>query len=66
MASDPEKTEIAFKTTESEGSDLQDLAPLDPAPKKSLARRFRELLWDSWDVSPEERKFISKIDFFIL
>lgn len=28
--------------------------------------RIKSILWDSLDYSPEERKFISKIDFFIL
>jgi ACS family pantothenate transporter-like MFS transporter len=31
-----------------------------------LKRRFREILWDSLDRTPEERWFIHKIDFFIL
>lgn len=34
--------------------------------KQTLRHRIRELVWDSWDQSPEERKLISKIDFFIL
>jgi ACS family pantothenate transporter-like MFS transporter len=34
--------------------------------KQPLRLRIREIIWDSWDRSPEERKFISKIDFFIL
>jgi ACS family pantothenate transporter-like MFS transporter len=34
--------------------------------KRSLRRRFREILWDSLDRTPEERWFIHKIDFFIL
>ncbi|OJD34151.1 major facilitator superfamily transporter [Diplodia corticola] len=33
---------------------------------KPLRRRVRELVWDSFDRSPEERRFIAKIDFFIL
>ncbi|KAH9904411.1 putative pantothenate transporter [Xylariomycetidae sp. FL2044] len=28
--------------------------------------RFRKVVWDSLDRSPQERRFISKIDFFIL
>ncbi|KAK8024551.1 MFS general substrate transporter [Apiospora rasikravindrae] len=38
----------------------------DVRGKKSVRRRFRELVWDSLDRSPEERRFISKIDFYIL
>ena len=34
--------------------------------KASVKHRIQEFLWDSWDRSPEERKFLSKIDFFIL
>ena len=37
-----------------------------PAEKKSLRRRIRAVVWDSFDRSPEERRFIAKIDFFIL
>lgn len=37
-----------------------------PAEKKSLRRRIRAVVWDSFERSPEERRFIAKIDFFIL
>lgn len=37
-----------------------------PVEKKSLRRRIRAVVWDSFDRSPEERRFIAKIDFFIL
>lgn len=44
--------------------------PIDDAQwgekRKPLRRRVRELLWDSFDRSPAERRFIAKIDFFIL
>lgn len=33
---------------------------------KPWKRRVREVVWDSFDRSPEERRFIAKIDFFIL
>ena len=39
--------------------------PITPT-QPSIWRRLRNILWDSLDYSPEERKFISKIDFFIL
>jgi ACS family pantothenate transporter-like MFS transporter len=35
-------------------------------PKRSFRQRIKGIVWDSLDYSPEERKFISKIDFFIL
>lgn len=34
--------------------------------KKSLKRHIREIVWDSLDRSPEERRMIAKLDFFIL
>lgn len=34
--------------------------------RKSLRKRFREIVWDSLDRDPKERQFIAKIDFFIL
>ncbi|KAL1870871.1 hypothetical protein Daus18300_004960 [Diaporthe australafricana] len=37
-----------------------------PMEKKSLRRRIRAVVWDTLDRSPEERRFIAKIDFFIL
>ncbi|KAK7718794.1 hypothetical protein SLS63_010400 [Diaporthe eres] len=37
-----------------------------PLEKKSLRTRIRAVVWDSFDRSPEERRFIAKIDFFIL
>ncbi|CAG9986494.1 unnamed protein product [Clonostachys byssicola] len=38
----------------------------DEYEKKSLKRRIREIVWDSLDRSPEERRMIAKLDFFIL
>ncbi|CAD0037639.1 unnamed protein product [Aureobasidium pullulans] len=43
-----------------------DSTPDTQEERRSLRHRFREVIWDSWDRSPEERKFVSKIDFFIL
>lgn len=34
--------------------------------KTSFRQRIREIVWDTLDRSPEERRFIFKIDFFIL
>lgn len=33
---------------------------------KSLIQKFRSVVWDTLDRSPEERRFLAKIDFFIL
>jgi len=38
----------------------------DSSKKKSLRLRIREIVWDSLDRSPEERKLIFKLDIFIL
>lgn len=32
----------------------------------SWRHRLKRVLWDTFDYSPEERRFIFKIDFFIL
>jgi len=37
-----------------------------PVEKKSLRRRIRAVVWDTFERTPEERRFIAKIDFFIL
>lgn len=34
--------------------------------EKSLRRRIRAIVWDTFERSLEERRFIAKIDFFIL
>lgn len=36
------------------------------APEKSRKIRWREIIWDSLNRDPAERRLISKIDFFIL
>jgi hypothetical protein len=38
----------------------------DPAQKRSRRLRVRELVWDSLDSPPDERRLIRKIDLFIL
>lgn len=37
-----------------------------PAEKRTLRKRIRSIVWDTLDRSPEERRFLAKIDFFIL
>ena len=34
--------------------------------KRTVRQRLKDIVWDSLDYSPDERRFISKIDFFIL
>jgi MFS transporter, ACS family, pantothenate transporter len=34
--------------------------------KPSVRRRIKQIIWDTLDYSPTERRFVSKIDFFIL
>jgi hypothetical protein len=38
----------------------------EPAQKKTFGKRLKEVVWDTFDYPPAERKFVSKIDFFIL
>ncbi|KAH6867473.1 major facilitator superfamily domain-containing protein [Thelonectria olida] len=37
-----------------------------PQGRLSLRRRILAVLWDSYDKTPEERKFVAKIDWWIL
>jgi ACS family pantothenate transporter-like MFS transporter len=67
MSPDKNATTVEAKTLPQPRSE-------DPSPenslteknKKPLKRRIREILWDSFDRTPEERWLIHKIDFFIL
>lgn len=34
--------------------------------KKSWLQRIKSIIWDTLDKSPEERRFLFKLDFFIL
>ncbi|KAJ9130770.1 putative Pantothenate transporter [Pleurostoma richardsiae] len=49
----------------SETSESEDVAS-SIAEKRTFRQRLKDVVWDSLDYSPEERRFISKIDFFIL
>lgn len=40
--------------------------PKGPTSKRFSTHRIREIVWDSLDRTPEERRLIFKIDFFIL
>lgn len=37
-----------------------------PAETKTLWQRFKGVVWDTLDRSPEERRLLAKVDFFIL
>lgn len=37
-----------------------------PDQKRSLRQKVAAIVWDSLDKSPEERKFVAKIDWWIL
>jgi hypothetical protein len=37
-----------------------------PAEQKSQRLRIRELIWDTLDSPPDERRLVRKIDIFIL
>jgi ACS family pantothenate transporter-like MFS transporter len=51
-------------STEIQNADYPDI-PLSNE-KTSFRQCIREIVWDTLDRSPEERRFIFKIDFFIL
>ncbi|KAK7947045.1 uncharacterized protein PG986_011366 [Apiospora aurea] len=57
---------LGKETLVAASSPMSSSAVEDVREKKSMHRRVRELVWDSLDRSPEERRFISKIDFYIL
>ncbi|KAH8690694.1 putative pantothenate transporter [Talaromyces proteolyticus] len=38
----------------------------ESAQKRTIGQRVKDIIWDSFDYPPAERRFISKIDFFIL
>lgn len=45
-------------------SSREDNHPVDK--KQTVRQRVRSIMWDTLDRSPEERRLIAKIDFFIL
>lgn len=45
---------------------VQTHAKDEPHKKLSLSKRIASVVWDSLDKTPEERKFIAKIDWWIL
>lgn len=47
-------------------SSLEPSQPELPPARLTLRKRIQGIIWDTFDYSPEERKFVSKIDFFIL
>jgi ACS family pantothenate transporter-like MFS transporter len=51
----PEPSDV---TSEREGN--HEKAPL------TFRRRLKQIIWDTLDYTPAERRFVSKIDFFIL
>lgn len=57
MSQDSEKLETGVVTTSTDSLEKQ---------KKPLRHRIREIVWDSLDRSPEERRLIFKLDIFIL
>lgn len=42
------------------------LSELSQNARKPLRHRIREIVWDSLDRDPEERRLVFKIDIFIL
>jgi ACS family pantothenate transporter-like MFS transporter len=67
MSPDKDLTTVEAKTLpQPQSQEPSPEASLTENKKKPLKRRIREILWDSFDRTPEERWFVHKIDFFIL
>lgn len=68
MKSSDEERDLGSPTTADLSASSSDGAGDEsPAEKKQTVRqRIRSIVWDTLDRSPEERRFIAKIDFFIL
>lgn len=64
----PHKKQIQTSTTNTSNSDVENLmeAVESSQSKESLKKRILGIVWDSLDKSPEERKFIAKVDTWIL
>lgn len=43
-----------------------DASSKDYHPRRPLSKRILSVLWDSLDKDPEERKFVAKINWWIL
>lgn len=50
--------EVSASSSNQNGSPASD--------KKTVRQRIKSIVWDTLDRSPEQRRFIAKIDFFIL
>lgn len=61
LVPDKRNTAVVTSTPSSRGVSDDELIK-----RKSLRHRLRAMVWDSLDRSPDERRFIAKIDFFIL
>lgn len=60
--SDIERTSAGSKADPSVRVDAADR----PESKRPLRDRIAAIVWDSLDKTPEERKFVAKIDWYIL
>ncbi|KAK9384943.1 hypothetical protein V1515DRAFT_306972 [Lipomyces mesembrius] len=63
-----EITAVADDIQPSERSFLPEQPTTDDQEEPPLAfrRRLKQIIWDTLDYTLEERRFVSKIDFFIL
>jgi ACS family pantothenate transporter-like MFS transporter len=67
MTIDKDTATVESKTLpQPQSTELSPERSLPEKKKQPLKRRIREILWDSFDRTPEERWFVHKIDFFIL
>ena len=60
------KTALTSTVARSAESSESEDAALSSTERHTFRQRLKNIVWDSLDYSPEERRFISKIDFFIL
>lgn len=62
------KQEVQTYTSKPNGSDIENvMEDYDNCEnKKSLKKRILGIVWDSLDKPPEERKFIAKVDTWIM
>lgn len=63
-------TSLEYENNKSTGNTVTSLHESDDVSsfgrRKSLRQRILGTLWDSLDKSPEERKLIAKVDWWIL
>lgn len=62
------KRDVETYTSEPKASDVENVMEGDDnqSRKNTLSKRILRIVWDSLDKSPEERRFVSKVDAWIM